>query len=144
MAHFPLSETVNKQNYRYWAESNPPQLHERSLYSPKVKSGVLCPDLGWSSRTFMRKRTGPSMYLPSVMLWCWEFICNTGWRKWQNNMTWNTSSFSKKTLQRIQLEFNLLFCDRCSLVGLSLRGVHRLAITLSWFKHVWVFPLRLP
>jgi hypothetical protein len=27
---------VNKQNYRYWSETNPRQLHERPLHSPKV------------------------------------------------------------------------------------------------------------
>lgn len=35
-AHFHLSGTVNKQNFRYWAESNPHQLHEKPLHSPKV------------------------------------------------------------------------------------------------------------
>jgi hypothetical protein len=27
-AHFPLSGSVNKQNFRYWAEENPQQLHQ--------------------------------------------------------------------------------------------------------------------
>lgn len=35
-AHFHLSGTVNKQNFRYWAANNPRQLHERPLHSPKV------------------------------------------------------------------------------------------------------------
>jgi len=35
-AHFHFSGTVNKQNFRYWAENNPQRLHERLLYSPKV------------------------------------------------------------------------------------------------------------
>jgi len=35
-AHFHLSGTVNKQNFRYWAANNPQQLHERPLHSPKV------------------------------------------------------------------------------------------------------------
>jgi len=35
-AHFYISGTVNKQNFRYWAANNLPQLHERPLHSPKV------------------------------------------------------------------------------------------------------------
>lgn len=35
-AHFHLSGEVNKQNCRYWAETNPRQLHERPLHSPRV------------------------------------------------------------------------------------------------------------
>lgn len=35
-AHFHVSGSVNKQNFRYWAEVNPRQLHQRPLHSPKV------------------------------------------------------------------------------------------------------------
>ena len=35
-AHFHLSGTVNKQNFRYWSESNPWELHQRAGYDPKV------------------------------------------------------------------------------------------------------------
>lgn len=35
-AHFHLSGTVNKQNFRYWSEHNPQELHQRPLHSPKV------------------------------------------------------------------------------------------------------------
>jgi len=35
-AHFHLSGAVNKQNFRYWAENNSKQIHERPIYSPKV------------------------------------------------------------------------------------------------------------
>jgi hypothetical protein len=31
-SHF-LSGCVNKQNFRYWAEKNPQQLHQRSLHT---------------------------------------------------------------------------------------------------------------
>jgi hypothetical protein len=40
LKNFYLSGTVNKQNFRYWAAENPPELHARPLYSPKVT--VLC------------------------------------------------------------------------------------------------------
>lgn len=49
-AHFHLSGNVNKQNYRYWAENNPRELHQRPLHAPKVtvwcavsKFGVIGP-----------------------------------------------------------------------------------------------------
>jgi len=35
-AHFHLSGTVNKQNFRYWAENDPRDLHQRPLHSPRV------------------------------------------------------------------------------------------------------------
>jgi hypothetical protein len=49
-AHFHLSGTVNKQNFRYWCGSNPRELHNRAAHDPKVtvwcavfKFGVLGP-----------------------------------------------------------------------------------------------------
>lgn len=49
-AHFHLSGAVNKQNFRYSSDTNPRQLHERPLHSPKVtvwcaisKFGVIGP-----------------------------------------------------------------------------------------------------
>jgi hypothetical protein len=36
LKNFHLSGTVNKQNFRYWAAENPPELHSRPLHSPKV------------------------------------------------------------------------------------------------------------
>jgi len=35
-AHFHLSGFVNKQNFRYWSERNPCNLHEKPLHSEKV------------------------------------------------------------------------------------------------------------
>ena len=35
-AHFHLNGFVNKQNFRYWAQRNPAQLHQRPLHSNKV------------------------------------------------------------------------------------------------------------
>ena len=35
-AHFHLSGYVNKQNFRYWSESNPRSLHEEPLHSERV------------------------------------------------------------------------------------------------------------
>ncbi|CAK9796588.1 Transposable element Tc3 transposase, partial [Anthophora quadrimaculata] len=45
-AHFHLSGTVNKQNFRYWATENPRELHALPLHSPKVTvmlENFLCP-----------------------------------------------------------------------------------------------------
>lgn len=35
-AHFHLTGYVNKQNYRYWADTNPNEVHERPLHASKV------------------------------------------------------------------------------------------------------------
>ena len=35
-AHFHLSGSVNRQNFRYWSESNPRELHEKPLHSERV------------------------------------------------------------------------------------------------------------
>lgn len=35
-ANFYLSGFVNKQNYRYWSDRNPREVHEKPLHSPKV------------------------------------------------------------------------------------------------------------
>jgi len=35
-AHFHLSGTVKKQHFRYWADNNPRDLHQRPLHSPRV------------------------------------------------------------------------------------------------------------
>ena len=35
-AHFKASENVNKQNYRYWAQNNEHEIHQRPLHSAKV------------------------------------------------------------------------------------------------------------
>lgn len=49
-AHFHVSGSVNKQNFCYWAEDNPRELHQRPLHFPKVtvwcavsKFGVIGP-----------------------------------------------------------------------------------------------------
>jgi len=35
-AHFHLSGTANKQNFQYWSEGNPWELHQRAAHDPKV------------------------------------------------------------------------------------------------------------
>lgn len=45
-AHFHLSGYVNKQNFRYWAENNPRQLHERPLHSQRVTVWCAVADFG--------------------------------------------------------------------------------------------------
>jgi hypothetical protein len=35
-AHFHLSGYINKQNFRYWSDNNPMQLHEKPFHSEKV------------------------------------------------------------------------------------------------------------
>jgi len=45
-AHFHLSGTVSKQNFRYWAENNPRDLHQRPLHSPRVTISCAVSRLG--------------------------------------------------------------------------------------------------
>ena len=45
-AHFHLSGFVNKQNFRYWAEANPRQHHERPLHSQCVTVWCAVADFG--------------------------------------------------------------------------------------------------
>ena len=35
-AHFHLSGTINKQNFRYWSHNNPHEIQEHPLHSPYV------------------------------------------------------------------------------------------------------------
>ena len=35
-AHFHLSETVNKQNFRYWSHNNPHKIRKRPQHNPYV------------------------------------------------------------------------------------------------------------
>lgn len=45
-AHFHLTGAVNKQNFRYWAEQNPRELHEQPLHSPRVTVWCAVGDFG--------------------------------------------------------------------------------------------------
>lgn len=45
-AHFHLSGSVNKQNFRFWSATNPQELHERPLHSPKVTVWCAISELG--------------------------------------------------------------------------------------------------
>jgi len=54
-AHFHLSGTVNKQNFRYWSEHNPQELHQRPLHSPKVTVWCAIFAFGGGVRTSLKK-----------------------------------------------------------------------------------------
>uniref|UniRef100_A0A8C5WFK5 DUF4817 domain-containing protein n=1 Tax=Leptobrachium leishanense TaxID=445787 RepID=A0A8C5WFK5_9ANUR len=45
-AHFHLSGFVNKQNFRYWSDENPQQLHQTPLHSSKVTVWCAMSSLG--------------------------------------------------------------------------------------------------
>ena len=45
-AHFHLSGIINKQNFRYWSDTNPQELHQRPLHSPKVTVGCAVGNFG--------------------------------------------------------------------------------------------------
>jgi hypothetical protein len=54
-AHFHLSGCVNKQNFRYWAENNPRQLHEWPLLSQRVTVWCAVANSGVTGPYFFEK-----------------------------------------------------------------------------------------
>jgi transposase len=54
-AHFHLSGTVNKQNFRCWAAENPRELHARPLQSPKVTVWCTLLSIGVSGPYFFEE-----------------------------------------------------------------------------------------
>jgi hypothetical protein len=54
-AHFHISEAVNKQNFRYWAERNPRELQERRFHSPRVTVWCVVADFGVIGPYFFEK-----------------------------------------------------------------------------------------
>ena len=53
-AHFHLSGMVNKQNFRYWSQNNPRELHQRPLR--RLPFGVLWAVLGCGVLTFLKRK----------------------------------------------------------------------------------------
>ncbi|PRD29179.1 UNVERIFIED_CONTAM: hypothetical protein NCL1_30189 [Trichonephila clavipes] len=52
-AHFNLSGTVNKQDYRYWAAENPRLLYQRPLHNPRLTVWCAVTEFGvWSPYFF--------------------------------------------------------------------------------------------
>jgi hypothetical protein len=60
-AYFPLLGSVNKLNFRYWADENPHQLHQFPLHSEKVTvwCGVAC--FGLISPYFLEDNAGAAV-----------------------------------------------------------------------------------
>jgi hypothetical protein len=54
-AHFHLSGTVNMQNVRFWAETNPRDLHQRPLHSPRVTVWCAVSHLGVVGPYFIKE-----------------------------------------------------------------------------------------
>lgn len=57
-AHFHLSRYANKQNFRFWSDNNPRQLHERPLYSEKITVWCAISSLGIIGPYFFWEREG--------------------------------------------------------------------------------------
>jgi hypothetical protein len=60
-AHFLLDGTVNKQNYRYWAQENPQKLHQKPLHSSKITVWCGIAKFGIAGSYFFLKRTTPQL-----------------------------------------------------------------------------------
>ena len=54
-AHFHLNSCVNKQNFRYWSETNPQQVHERPLHSARVTVWCAIAEFGVVGPYFLRR-----------------------------------------------------------------------------------------
>ena len=56
-AHFHLSGMVNKQNFRYWSQNNPRELHQQPLHiDRRLPFGVLWAVLGCEVLTFLKRK----------------------------------------------------------------------------------------
>jgi hypothetical protein len=55
LKNFHLSGTVNKQNFRYWAAENPPELHVRPLHSAKVTVWCTLSSIGVIESYFLKR-----------------------------------------------------------------------------------------
>jgi hypothetical protein len=60
-AHFHLSGSVNKKNFRCWAPENPHKLHQRPVHSEKVTvwCGVAC--FGLTGPYFFEEQSSRSL-----------------------------------------------------------------------------------
>ena len=75
-AHYHLNGYVNKQNFRYWATTNPRELHEKPLHSPKVT--VWCGVTGTEvvGPYFFRKEEELSQLHQPIMSRCSTIFCS--------------------------------------------------------------------
>lgn len=60
-AHFHLSGYVNKQNFRYWSDTNPRQLHQQPLHSSKVTVWCAMSSLGIIGPFFFENEHGETV-----------------------------------------------------------------------------------
>lgn len=65
-AHFHLSGFVNKQNFRYWAQENPTELHQRPLHSNKVTVWCAMSSYGVIGPYFFEDENGLPITVTSV------------------------------------------------------------------------------
>jgi hypothetical protein len=65
-AHVHLSVCVNKQNFRYWAEENPQQLHQQPLHSARVTIWCEVTNFGVISLYFFEDEDGHAVTVISV------------------------------------------------------------------------------
>ena len=69
--HFHLIGFVNKQNYRYWSDTNPQLLHKTPLHCPKVRVRCSIARFGINGPYFSRiPRTEPSLLRQNDIFTC--------------------------------------------------------------------------
>ena len=109
-AHFHLWGFVNKQNFRYWAEENPRQHHERPLHSKWVTVWCAVADFGIiGPYFFLRQKDALWQIILTAILRCYgTFYCPGS-----VNMELELCGFNKMELQLIRQEFLWHFWDNC-------------------------------
>ena len=116
-AHFHLSGTVNKQNSRYWSESNPQELHQRAAHDPKVTVWCAVFNFGVLGPYFFEE--DDVTVTVNSDRYC-AIFSSLKWTKFSMmNMVLIMCGFSKMAQQPTQLVVPFHFSEKCFLDMLS-------------------------
>jgi hypothetical protein len=73
-AHFHLPDCVNKQNFIYWAEENPQQLHQRPLHSACMIVWCGAANFGVIGPYFFEDKDGRAVTSTCYVEILWNFL----------------------------------------------------------------------
>ena len=119
-AHFHLSGTVNKQNFRYWSESNPRELHQRAGYDPKVTVWCAVFNYGVLGPYFLEEDDVTVTVNSDHYCECYRIFSSLDWAKFSMiNMVLIMCGFSTMAQQPIHLVVPFHFSEKCFLDMLS-------------------------
>ena len=119
-AHFHLSGMVNKQNFRYWSQNNPRELHQRPLHSPKFTVWCAMGSFGvWGPHFFEEE----GLLHQTVTVKCSRGFFVQKLLSCLLIMNPMMYDFNKMVPRRIALDVHSEFCRTCFQVMLFLCGV---------------------